>query len=184
VKQAQKNAVAPLSNLAVAYARRAMLARDEAPDARRLTRLKRWAAAVRARRDYAVADRIFRVALDVAGARTERAVASHHERGVALKNRGDLILKSNPRRAARFFGRAATALGQAADITTAFGQAADISPTYSDYRGEERCALAKQAEALAKRGARRRNLARKARDQTAIALREFAQEFTALRRLR
>jgi len=60
VKQARNNAVAALSHLEQAYACRAKVARASRPGAERQTRLRMLAAAVRAGRDRALADRIAR----------------------------------------------------------------------------------------------------------------------------
>lgn len=109
VKQARKNAVAALRHLAWAYAHRAILARASTPWAERHTRLRRLVAAVRARRDHALANRIFRLTLDVAGSHTERPAAAQFDRGETLGHRGTQPRSSNPCGAPRSLGHAASA---------------------------------------------------------------------------
>jgi hypothetical protein len=91
LEPARDNATAALHNLALAYARRAMLACLAGPaptPTGRVANVRRQAALAWARIDFAAADRIFRAPLEVAGDRTERAIASHFERGVALEHNG------------------------------------------------------------------------------------------------
>lgn len=164
LEKERNNATACLHNLALAYGRRALLAVKESRDDCPKSAAKRHRSRVRVRCDFAAADRAFRAAVDVAGAKTERAIASHYERGTLLERRGDSAL------AAGKHAQAAVFYGSAAD---AYRRAAEIKPTHAEYAAREAYSLAKKAYA----NPATRADARRIYERAATAMLELAPDF-------
>ena len=136
VERARDNATAALHNLALAYARRAMLVCRRKDASCHSTATQGDHASLRACLKYRKADRLFRAALRIGGNLTKRSAASHFERAVALEDRAKHT--TAPRAKIRSLRRAADS----------YERAAAIAPTHAEYTACRARTLAKRAHLL------------------------------------